>query len=189
MLGVVWDQVLNSPSQQLPRASRCIRTKYMNSWQEKQIFRHKSQGTRYIHQNYQELKSYCDVGKDDVYYLVWVAHSPIVDIDVQMMFCLSKVDICLLICHCDKIKDYFVWHGLSWGIKKILNAFHASHTCLGECSGGVQSSALFMVEGRGHDCSFLPYSWSWWQPPGAARMFADCLFELQLACLQIPLQK
>ena len=104
-LGVVWDQVLNRPSQWLSRASRCIRTESMTSRQEEQIFCHKYQGTLYVHWNSWESKACRDVGKDDLYYLFQVAHSPIVDIDVQTLFCLSKVDIGLLVCHCDGINS------------------------------------------------------------------------------------
>jgi hypothetical protein len=64
---------------------------------EVEPFGHVSKNTRHVGQNSWEMEACGDIGKGKVDDLLWVAHSPIVDIDEEVNFCSSKINGCLVI--------------------------------------------------------------------------------------------
>jgi hypothetical protein len=73
----------------------CLQAKCMAGQQEEQILHHKSQGPRWVCQNLWELEACRNVGKNDVYNLVWVADSPAVNGYVQKLLCRSDMNVSL----------------------------------------------------------------------------------------------
>ena len=89
--------MLDRSSQRLPGACRSVGAKDVARGNEVKIFSDEAKSTRDIGRDSWESKTSGDVHKREVDDLIWVTHTPIVDVDEEFVFSLSKINDSLIV--------------------------------------------------------------------------------------------
>ncbi len=89
--------MLDRSSQRLPGARGSVGAEDVARGNEVEIFSDEAKSTRDVGRDSWESKTSSDVRKREVDYLIWVTHAPIVDVDEEFVFSLSKINDSLIV--------------------------------------------------------------------------------------------
>jgi hypothetical protein len=89
--------MLDHSSQWLPGACGSVGAEDVARGNEVEIFSDEAKSTRDIGRDSWESKTSGDVRKREVDDLIWVTHAPIVDVDEEFVFSLSKINDSLVV--------------------------------------------------------------------------------------------
>ncbi len=89
--------MLDCSSQRLPGACGSVGAEDVARGNEVEIFSDEAKSTRDVGRDSWESKTSSDVRKREVDDLIWVTHAPIVDVDEEFVFSLSKINDSLVV--------------------------------------------------------------------------------------------